>query len=372
MSDFRNKIQSLMNEFYNEWQKDENKGKSKWDVLNNLSEAHQIAVAFGNFNYQVENGGLSQWIYNGFFHDDSEKLSKYLESSTGLDERCQRILDTINKLDQYAQDTDCDRDGYYIDPDDEDSENQFIGDMIDCDGFDTWYYEHCGQDDWWKTVCGVIETVAGHDFADVQQEQPTTILSPAQKSLDEPDMFDSPDVSALRDRLIERLDENLAAYKAKTLRLGKSELYDSALEIATVQQAYDYFRNEHRFTTGQAEFLLKLENPLELLSDRLPLGTEHKSDVAEYIFGEANQEWVLSCGIYDLVSDDPETPPTTVSTQEKGIKAVGLGAGAGVGEKPSVIDEIRQSQKEARERPPIPKEQPTREKAARKKSEPDL
>jgi len=178
--------------------------------------------------------------------------------------------------------------------------------------------------------------------------------------------------AGVRDTLHDRLDENFAAYKAETLRLGKSEIYDSVVEIATVQQAYEYFRNEHHFTTGQAEFLLKLQNPLVLLSDRLPLGIEHKSDAVEYIFGESTQEWVLNSGSYELASDDPDTPPTTVSTQDKGTKAAVAGVGVSAGEKPSVIDEIRQSQKEARERPTIPKEQPSPEKVARKKSDPDL
>jgi len=57
MEEFSDKIQSLMDEVYSEWQKDENKGKGKWEVLKEFSEAHQIAVAFGNFNYQ----GRERW-----------------------------------------------------------------------------------------------------------------------------------------------------------------------------------------------------------------------------------------------------------------------------------------------------------------------
>ena len=53
MADFREKIQNLMDEVYNEWQKEENKGKGKWDVLNGFSEAHQIAVVFGNFMFML-------------------------------------------------------------------------------------------------------------------------------------------------------------------------------------------------------------------------------------------------------------------------------------------------------------------------------
>jgi hypothetical protein len=162
MSDFSEKIQALMDEAYDEWRKEENKGKDKWDILNDFSKAHQIAVTFGNFNYQVENGGISQWIYNGYFQDDAEKFIEYLEIGAQTDERCRAILDRVSMLDQYAKETNCDRDGYYYDRDYEDDDSSFIGDMIDCDRFDKWYYEHCGNDDWWETVCGIIDKTEEH------------------------------------------------------------------------------------------------------------------------------------------------------------------------------------------------------------------
>ena len=164
MATFGEKIQALMDEVYAGWQKEENKGKSKWDVLGTYSEAHQIAVVFGNFNYQVENGGLEQWVYNGYFHDDADKLIEYLETGAELDERCRNLLDRVYKLDQYANETECDRYGYYEDPDD-DGGSGFIGDLVDCGAFDTWYYEHCGNDDWWETVSGIIDKTGEHDVA---------------------------------------------------------------------------------------------------------------------------------------------------------------------------------------------------------------
>ena len=152
MSASGEKIQALMDEVYDEWRKEDNEGKGKWDILGEFSEAHQIAVTFGNFNYQVENGGISQWIYNGYFHDDAEKFTEYLEIGAQTAERCKTILDKVYMLDQYARETDCDRDGYYRDHEDRDGEGGVIGEMIDGDGFDTWYYANCGKDDWWKTV----------------------------------------------------------------------------------------------------------------------------------------------------------------------------------------------------------------------------
>ena len=173
-TDFEEELQTLMDEFYSEWQREENKGKDKWDVLKGFPEAHQMAVVFGNFNYQVENGGISQWIYNSYFHDDAEKFIEYLEAGADSDERFRTILDRVYKLDQYAEETDCDRYGNYYDPDNEDGEGGFIGDMINCDAFDTWYYDKCGNEDWWKTVRGVIEKVTGQALAPANQEEHTT------------------------------------------------------------------------------------------------------------------------------------------------------------------------------------------------------
>ena len=179
---FGDKIQAFMDEVYSEWQKEENKGKSKWDVLDGFPAAYQIAVVFGNFNYQVENGGLEQWIYNGYFHDDAEKFTEYLEAGVGLDDRCRTILDRIYKLDQYARETDCDRNGYYRDPDDEDGEGGFIGNLMNCDAFATWYYGHCGKEDWWETVCRTIEKAEEHglrlsDRMDTTGKMPQHLIS---------------------------------------------------------------------------------------------------------------------------------------------------------------------------------------------------
>ena len=155
MAEFSDKIQVLMDEVYNEWREADNKGK--WEVLEGFSEAHKIAVAFGNFNYQVENGGIEQWIYNGYFHDDSEKFIEYLETGAQTDERCRTILDRVSQLDQYANETGSDRYGDFYDIDNEDGDSNFIGDAINCNAFDSWYYENCGKEDWWEAVCGIID-----------------------------------------------------------------------------------------------------------------------------------------------------------------------------------------------------------------------
>ncbi len=171
MAAFDERIQALMDEVYHEWNKEENKSKGRLDVLVGFSEAHQIAVTFGNFNYQVGNGGIHQWIYNGYFHDDAEKFIEYLETGALTDKRCQVILDKVYALDRCANETGCDRRGYYRDSDNDDGEEGFIGNDIDCDAFDTWYYAHCDSEDWWKTVCGIIDKAATPEIAAARQSE---------------------------------------------------------------------------------------------------------------------------------------------------------------------------------------------------------
>lgn len=57
-------MQALMNTAYEFWQSQ--KGMSKKDFWNSLDSKPRAAVAIGNLNYQVCNGGFSQWHYNGY------------------------------------------------------------------------------------------------------------------------------------------------------------------------------------------------------------------------------------------------------------------------------------------------------------------
>jgi len=57
-------MQALMNTAYEFWQAQ--KGMSKQQFWNSLDHKPRAAVAIGNLNYQVCNGGFSQWHYNGY------------------------------------------------------------------------------------------------------------------------------------------------------------------------------------------------------------------------------------------------------------------------------------------------------------------
>jgi hypothetical protein len=57
-------MQALMDAAYTAWQQEP--GKSYDDFIFDLCGTQKEAVLLGNLNYQVENGGFSQWIFNGY------------------------------------------------------------------------------------------------------------------------------------------------------------------------------------------------------------------------------------------------------------------------------------------------------------------
>ncbi|MDR2088510.1 MAG: hypothetical protein LBP73_04040 [Clostridiales Family XIII bacterium] len=77
-----------------------------------------------------------------------------------------------------------------------------------------------------------------------------------------------PATGELLRKLHARLDECYGRWENVTRMRDKKFLFDDAESIAATRLSYGYFRNEYEFTVGRAEFLLKFENPLDLLSDR--------------------------------------------------------------------------------------------------------
>lgn len=57
-------LQEAMNSAYAIWK--ENEGWNLEDFYFNLPPLERRAVALGNLNYQVENGGFTQWVFNGY------------------------------------------------------------------------------------------------------------------------------------------------------------------------------------------------------------------------------------------------------------------------------------------------------------------
>jgi len=69
-------------------------------------------------------------------------------------------------------------------------------------------------------------------------------------------------------RLRERLAENFNEYKRDMLDMDKEKIFFAANEIAPIQQAYEYFSQEHSYSKDEVDFLLKFQNPLERHSGR--------------------------------------------------------------------------------------------------------
>ncbi len=76
------RIQTAMNKAYDRWQKHqvtttgtmpEDTQSSTWSkqmFWDHLDADERFAVFIGNFNYQVENGGFTQWLSNGYAEDE--------------------------------------------------------------------------------------------------------------------------------------------------------------------------------------------------------------------------------------------------------------------------------------------------------------
>ena len=111
-------IQFIMEQCYQKWDKD----MSRDEFVNSLTEYEKLAVCFGNFNYQVENGGLEQWIVNDYASDIGF-MKNFLENSgiyqiytfrlIELLEQVENVVFHINELDKNDESYDRDVDDYF-------------------------------------------------------------------------------------------------------------------------------------------------------------------------------------------------------------------------------------------------------------------
>lgn len=96
------KLQILMNEFYDFWEKYEH--LPRLEVLKLMSELHQVAVKLGNLNYQVNNGGFSQWEFNEY-NEDIEDLKIICDKGISLNieefKKLKQILVEYSEIPDY-------------------------------------------------------------------------------------------------------------------------------------------------------------------------------------------------------------------------------------------------------------------------------
>jgi hypothetical protein len=135
------------------------------------------------------------------------------------------------------------------------------------------------------------------------------------------------------------------------LDLSKDAIFKSASEIAAVTEVYEYVTQEHCFMESEVEFLLKFQNPLDVLSDGRNAQLYDVRDTIDWIMKD--QERTLQKGGYELMPDDSEYASVVPEAPQKA---------EATGEKTSVMDRIRQHAAEQRELPNLPKDAPSRKK----------
>lgn len=85
------------------------------------------------------------------------------------------------------------------------------------------------------------------------------------------------------EKLIKRLERNYADYRAKIARMDTTEIFESIEEITATKEMYEYLSDRHRFEPGQLDYLLRFQNPLEVLCDLYVSGCWNKDDTMENI-----------------------------------------------------------------------------------------
>jgi hypothetical protein len=121
--------QRLMDEAYSLWES--NPKWSKIQLALNVSPMHRAAVVLGNLNYQVENGGFSQWLYNGYGEGCLKELLLHHLTDVGTEgaKRVAGMVREVLELDPErvsGEDTDDLDDEYYT------MNDQF---MVDCEEY---------------------------------------------------------------------------------------------------------------------------------------------------------------------------------------------------------------------------------------------
>lgn len=82
------------------------------------------------------------------------------------------------------------------------------------------------------------------------------------------------------------LDQNMREYHASLLCLDPPELIAKSAEIAAMQEAYDFMKIEYKFERGDAEALLRMENPLRFVAEQWPDDISSLFDMSGHV-GEA-------------------------------------------------------------------------------------
>ena len=81
-------------------------------------------------------------------------------------------------------------------------------------------------------------------------------------------------------QLFDRLDKNLSDYQKEISGLEKPQIIGMAGEIAAMTDTHYYLQNSHEFEPEQIDYLLKFENPLDVVCAKWRQRTEDLSDMS--------------------------------------------------------------------------------------------
>jgi len=130
------------------------------------------------------------------------------------------------------------------------------------------------------------------------------------------------------------LDQNMAEFHASLLDMGKEEIIAQSAEIAAMQEAYDFMKNDFKFDRSDADILLHMENPLKFIAEQWP------SDIA---------------GLFDMdnqIGEAIEDAGKTVAAEREQRQSTQTEAKSTTrGDKPSVRDQLRDNLRELGQRP---------------------
>lgn len=122
--------------------------------------------------------------------------------------------------------------------------------------------------------------------------------------------------SMLREQvLIDRLEKNLAEDRAYWMLQDKDALYDSAGLIAATKDAHYYLVEVHIFEPEEVSYLLKFENPLEVVADEWNTRKEDLSDFSFALDYVCNRQQALEGG-YSLTEEAIEDQMTKLQRDE--------------------------------------------------------
>lgn len=91
--------QDIMDEAYKKFEDDIGYG----EFIGRLSTKEKLAVLTGNLNYQVGNGGFSQWDLNGYSdkgHELIELVSKYVKGKASK-QVIEIVQDVLNEIEDF-------------------------------------------------------------------------------------------------------------------------------------------------------------------------------------------------------------------------------------------------------------------------------